>query len=43
MGKDTELFHFALSDGPDSTSAQYVQQSSAWFGAVWNSVAREVS
>ncbi|MGW4793213.1 GntR family transcriptional regulator [Nonomuraea sp. NPDC004297] len=43
MGKDTELFHFALSDGPDSTSAQYVQQSSAWFDAVWNSVAREVS
>ncbi|MER7423330.1 GntR family transcriptional regulator [Nonomuraea rubra] len=43
MGKDTELFHFALSDGPDSTSCQYVQQSSAWFDAVWNSVAREVS
>ncbi|MEU0564105.1 GntR family transcriptional regulator [Nonomuraea sp. NPDC005983] len=42
MGKDTELFHFALSDGPDSTSAQFVQQSSAWFDAVWNSVAHEV-
>ncbi|MEQ4723150.1 GntR family transcriptional regulator [Nonomuraea sp. B19D2] len=42
MGKDTELFHFALSDGPDSTSAQFVQQSSAWFDAVWGSVAREV-
>ncbi|MET9241066.1 GntR family transcriptional regulator [Nonomuraea sp. NPDC003709] len=43
MGKDTELFHFALSDGPDSTSAQYVQQSSVWFDTVWNSVGREVS
>ncbi|MFG3441140.1 GntR family transcriptional regulator [Nonomuraea sp. NPDC047897] len=43
MGKDTELFHFALSDGPDSTSAQFVQQSSAWFDAVWNNVAREVA
>ncbi|GAA3472867.1 GntR family transcriptional regulator [Nonomuraea roseola] len=43
MGKDTELFHFALSDGLDSTSAQFVQQSSAWFDAVWTSVAREVS
>ncbi|GAA3542428.1 hypothetical protein GCM10022419_023230 [Nonomuraea rosea] len=43
MGEDTELFHFALSDGPDSTSCQYVQQSSAWFDAVWNSVVREVS
>ncbi len=43
MGKDTELFHFALSDGPESTSAQYVQQSTAWFEAVWNSVGREVT
>lgn len=43
MGKDTELFHFALSDGPDSTSAQFVQQSSAWFDAVWDNVAREVA
>ncbi|MFI7105624.1 GntR family transcriptional regulator [Nonomuraea sp. NPDC050227] len=43
MGKDTELFHFALSDGPDSTSAQFVEQSSAWFDAVWNSVAHEAA
>ncbi|MGW2213600.1 GntR family transcriptional regulator [Nonomuraea sp. NPDC001684] len=43
MGKDTELFHFALSDGPDSTSAQFVEQSSAWFDAVWNSVAHEAT
>lgn len=43
MGKDTELFHFALSDGPESTSAQYVQQSSAWFDAVWTAVGREAT
>ncbi|MFI7469979.1 GntR family transcriptional regulator [Nonomuraea sp. NPDC049646] len=43
MGKDTELFHFAMSDGPDSTSAQFVQQSSAWFDVVWDSVAQEVT
>lgn len=43
MGKDTELFHFALSDGPDSTSAQFVQQSTAWFDALWDNVAREVA
>ncbi|MGW4412014.1 GntR family transcriptional regulator [Nonomuraea sp. NPDC004702] len=41
MGKDSELFHFALSDGPHSTSAHYVQQTSAWFDAMWSSVTRE--
>ncbi|MEU6779324.1 GntR family transcriptional regulator [Nonomuraea angiospora] len=41
MGKDAELFHFALSDGEDSTSGQFVIQSRAWFDSVWNTVARE--
>ncbi|WP_030455313.1 GntR family transcriptional regulator [Herbidospora cretacea] len=41
MGKDTELFHFAISDGPDSVGAQFVQQSASWFDAVWDKVARE--
>ncbi|MBB4916961.1 GntR family transcriptional regulator [Streptosporangium saharense] len=42
-GKDAELFHFAVSDGEDSTSGQFVRQSRAWFDNVWNTVGREVS
>ncbi len=43
MGKDAELFHFAVSDGEDSTSGQFVQQSRAWFDSVWSTVGRPVS
>ncbi|GAA4593715.1 GntR family transcriptional regulator [Planotetraspora phitsanulokensis] len=42
-GKDAELFHFAVSDGGDSTSGQFVNQSRLWFDNVWNTVAREIS
>jgi DNA-binding transcriptional regulator YhcF (GntR family) len=43
MGKDAELFHFAVSDGDDSTSGLFVQQSRAWFDSVWSTVGRQVS
>ncbi|MGI5485557.1 GntR family transcriptional regulator [Microtetraspora malaysiensis] len=43
MGKDAELFHFAVSDGEDSTSGQFVRQSRAWFDSVWSTVGRPVS
>ncbi|MBP2708201.1 GntR family transcriptional regulator [Microbispora sp. RL4-1S] len=41
MGKDAELFHFALSDGEDSASGQFVKQARAWFDSVWSTVGRE--
>lgn len=41
MGKDAELFHFALSDGEDSASGQFVKQGRACFDSVWNTVGRE--
>ncbi len=41
-GKDAELFHFAVSDGGDSTSSQFVNQSRMWFNNVWTTVAREI-
>ncbi|WP_436758481.1 GntR family transcriptional regulator [Streptosporangium sp. V21-05] len=41
-GKDAELFHFAVSDGGDSTSGQFVNQSRMWFDNMWITVAREI-
>ncbi|MGJ6968926.1 GntR family transcriptional regulator [Streptosporangium sp. G11] len=41
-GKDAELFHFAVSDGGDSTSGQFVNQSRMWFDNMWTTVAREI-
>ncbi|MBE3016315.1 GntR family transcriptional regulator [Microbispora sp. NEAU-D428] len=40
MGKDAELFHFAVSDGAVSTSGEFVKQARAWFNSVWTSVGR---
>lgn len=41
-GKDAELFHFAVSDGGDSTSGQFVNQSRMWFDNMWATVAKEI-
>lgn len=39
MGKDTILFHRAISDGETSDTAQYVEQARAWFEPMWSTIA----
>lgn len=40
MGKDATLFHFAVTDDPESIDSTYVRQSRQWFESVWGSVAK---
>ena len=42
MGKDTTLFHHAVSDDEASSGTQYVQQAKLWFDSMWTSVARDL-
>ena len=41
MGKDATLFHFSVADEDFSRGGQYVEQASAWFNAVWDTISRE--
>ncbi|AWS42100.1 GntR family transcriptional regulator [Streptosporangium sp. 'caverna'] len=41
MGKDSVLFHYALTDDPSSTASQYVAQARAWFNSMWTTISRE--
>lgn len=43
MGKDTTLFHHAISDDEASSGTQYVQQAKLWFDSMWTSVARDLA
>jgi DNA-binding transcriptional regulator YhcF (GntR family) len=40
MGKDSILFHHAVSSEPDSTDTQYVEQARLWFESMWGTVGR---
>jgi DNA-binding transcriptional regulator YhcF (GntR family) len=40
MGKDTTLFHSATDDDPEATGALQIQEATAWFESMWNTVAR---
>lgn len=42
MGKDATLFHHVVDGDEDSTSTQFVRQSTNWFDSIWDSVAREL-
>lgn len=42
MGKDATLFHHVVDGDDDSTSTQFVQQSTMWFESIWDSVASEL-
>jgi DNA-binding transcriptional regulator YhcF (GntR family) len=41
MGKDTTLFHWAISDDEASDASAHVEQARAWFDSMWNTIARE--
>jgi hypothetical protein len=41
MGKDTTLFHYAVSDDDTSHGTQFVEAAQTWFDSVWNTVAHE--
>jgi DNA-binding transcriptional regulator YhcF (GntR family) len=41
-GKDAILFHHAIDGGPDSTDAQYVEQTQRWFDSMWETVAHGI-
>ncbi|SEF14746.1 GntR family transcriptional regulator [Jiangella alba] len=40
-GKDTVLFHHALTDDDESTGSQYVEQARRWFESIWTTVGIE--
>jgi len=40
MGKDAVLFQHTDDGDPDSTGAQFVAQTRAWFDSIWNTIAR---
>lgn len=39
MGKDAVLFQYTDEGDPESTAAQFVQQTRAWFESVWSTIA----
>ncbi len=41
LGKDVPLFHFAMGDGDEAMTSQYVQQARGWFDSVWTTISRE--
>lgn len=41
MGKDTTLFHWAISDDEVSDASAHVEQARLWFDSMWNTIARE--
>lgn len=41
MGKDSVLFHYAVTDDPSSMSSQYVTQARTWFNSMWTTISRE--
>jgi DNA-binding transcriptional regulator YhcF (GntR family) len=41
MGKDTTLFHWAISDDDASDASAHVEQARTWFDSVWNTIARD--
>lgn len=42
MGRDTVLFHYAVSEDPSSTASQYVTQARAWFDSMWSAVGQDM-
>ncbi len=43
MGKDAVLFQYTDDGDPDSTDSQFVAQTRAWFGSIWDTIARHRS
>ncbi|MFC9687772.1 GntR family transcriptional regulator [Kribbella sp. NPDC056951] len=41
LGKDTALFHHAMTDDPESTESLHVREARKWFDSVWNTISRE--
>ena len=40
MGKDAVMFQHTDDGDPDSTGSQFVAQTRAWFGSIWDTIAR---
>jgi hypothetical protein len=43
MGKDAVLFQHTDDGDPESTGSQFVAQTRAWFGSIWDTIARPSS
>jgi DNA-binding transcriptional regulator YhcF (GntR family) len=41
LGKDTALFHHAMTEDPESTESLHVREARKWFESVWNMISRE--
>ncbi|MEU7001388.1 GntR family transcriptional regulator [Nonomuraea sp. NPDC046570] len=41
MGKDSVLFHYALTEDPSAAASQYVAQARSWFTSMWTTISRE--
>jgi len=41
LGKDTALFHYAMTDDPESTESLHVREAQKWFESIWNTISRE--